>query len=144
MKQDRRHQRHRRCRPALPLKFYLAAAAIVLALLAIPHVGSCAGHRPRRAGSAREGDRAAGPVGGVVGGAVGAGVGGAVGARRMAYSESRMRALARRCRGFYDRHNRFHCYRSRCSGFRELILGLPGMTLLVPGAALNSSAGSRS
>jgi hypothetical protein len=48
-------------------------------------------------------------VGGVVGGAVGAGVGGAVGAVHgilgIPYGHRY------RCRGFYDHHDRFHCYR---------------------------------
>jgi ribose/xylose/arabinose/galactoside ABC-type transport system permease subunit len=66
------------------VKLPLAAAALVLALLVIPHSGHAQGVvRGMEGGAhhgAREGGRAAGPVGAVVGGAVGAGVGGAVGA----------------------------------------------------------------
>src|SRR6476620_9304851 len=56
-----------------------AAAAIVLALLAIPDIGHAQGIVRGAQEGAYEGSRVAGPVGGVVGGAVGAGVGGAVG-----------------------------------------------------------------
>ena len=66
------------------VKLALAAAALVLALLAIPHAGHAQGVIGGMEGGAQqgahEGGRAAGPVGAVVGGAVGAGVGGAVGA----------------------------------------------------------------
>src|SRR5213592_3611269 len=64
---------------ALPVKLHLAAAAIVLALLAIPHIGHAQGIVRGAQEGAYEGSRVAGPVGGVVGGAVGAGVGGAMG-----------------------------------------------------------------
>ncbi len=68
----------------LRIKLPLAAAALVLALLAMPHAGHAQGVVGGMEGGAqqgeREGGRAAGPVGAVVGGAVGAGVGGAVGA----------------------------------------------------------------
>jgi hypothetical protein len=47
-------------------------------------------------------------VGGVVGGAVGAGVGGAMGAVRGVFG---INGRGYRCRGYYDRHDRFHCYR---------------------------------
>ena len=91
----------------LPVKFYLAAAAIMLSLLAIPHIGHAQGIvRGAQEGSA-EGNRVAGPVGGVVGGAVGAGVGGAMGAVRGVFGIDH----GYRCRGYYDRHDRFHCYR---------------------------------
>ena len=93
----------------MPVKLYLAAAAIVLALLAIPHVGHAQGIVRGAQEGSYEGNRVAGPVGGVVGGAVGAGVGGAVGAVNgvlgIPYGGHR------RCRGFYDRYDRFHCYR---------------------------------
>jgi len=59
---------------------HFAAAAIVLALLAIPDIGHAQGIVRGAQEGAYEGSRVAGPVGGVVGGAVGAGVGGAVGA----------------------------------------------------------------
>ena len=93
----------------LPLKSYLAAAAIALGLLAVPHIGHAQGIVGGAQEGAREGNRAAGPVGAVVGGAVGAGVGGAVGAVDgvLGIPQSRHR----RCRGFYDRYDHFHCYR---------------------------------
>ena len=92
-----------------PAKFYLAGAAIILALLAVPHLGHAQGIVRGAQEGAVDGDRVAGPIGGVVGEAVGAGVGGAVGAvdgvlgipDRPHY----------RCRGFYDRYDHFHCYR---------------------------------
>src|ERR1700722_20300027 len=68
----------------LRIKLPLAVAALVLALIAIPHPGHAQGVVGGMQGGAqqgvRQGGRAAGPVGAVVGGAVGAGVGGAVGA----------------------------------------------------------------
>src|ERR1039457_4574696 len=87
----------------LPVKLYLAIAAIVLALLAIPHVGHAQGIvRGAQEGSA-EGNRVAGPVGGVVGGAVGAGVGGAMGAVRGVFGiPDRGYRRGYRCRGFFD------------------------------------------
>jgi hypothetical protein len=93
----------------LSLRLVFGAAAIALALMAVPHAGNAQGIvRGAREGS-YEGNRIAGPVGGVVGGAVGAGVGGAMGAVRgvlgIPYGHHY------RCRGFYDRHDRFHCYR---------------------------------
>jgi hypothetical protein len=93
---------------ALPTKFYLAAAAIVLALLATPHIGHAQGLVRGAQEGSREGNRVAGPVGGVVGGAVGAGVGGAMGAVKGVFG---INDRGYRCRGYYDRHNRFHCYR---------------------------------
>jgi hypothetical protein len=89
-----------------PLKTYFAAAAIALGLLAIPHLGYAQGI----VGGAREGGRDAGPVGAVVGGAVGAGVGGAMGAVDGALGLPQHH-WHRGCRGFYDRYDRFHCYR---------------------------------
>jgi uncharacterized protein YcfJ len=93
---------------ALPVKFYLAAAAIVLALLAIPQIGHAQGIVRGAQEGSREGNRVAGPVGGVVGGAVGAGVGGAMGAVKGVFG---INDRGYRCRGYYDRHSRFHCYR---------------------------------
>lgn len=91
------------------LSFIFAAVAIVLAMLAIPHAGNAQGIVRGAQEGAYEGNRAAGPVGGLVGGAVGAGVGGAVGAVDGVLGiEPRYH---RRCRGFYDGYNRFHCYR---------------------------------
>ena len=92
----------------LPLKFHFAVAAIVLALLAIPHAGNAQGIVRGAQEGSREGNRIAGPVGGVVGGAVGAGVGGAMGAVRGVFG---INGRGYRCRGYYDRHDRFHCYR---------------------------------
>jgi hypothetical protein len=95
-----------------PIAFCLAAAAIVLALLAMPHAGHAQGIVRGAEQGAYEGNRAAGPVGGVVGGAVGAGVGGAVGAVRGVFGiPDRGYRRGYRCRGFYDRHHHFHCYR---------------------------------
>jgi hypothetical protein len=92
----------------LPVKLYLAATALVLALLAIPHIGHAQGIVRGAQEGSHEGNRVAGPIGGVVGGAVGAGVGGAVGAVRGVFG---ITDRGYRCRGYYDRHDRFHCYR---------------------------------
>jgi hypothetical protein len=94
----------------MPSKSYLTAAALALALLAIPHLGHAQGIIGGAQEGSREGGRAAGPVGAVVGGAVGAGVGGAVGAVDgvLGLPQHRWR---HGCRGFYDRYDRFHCYR---------------------------------
>jgi hypothetical protein len=92
----------------LPLNFHFAIAAVALALLAIPQFAHAQGIvRGAQEGSA-EGNRVAGPVGGLVGGAVGAGVGGAMGAVRGVFG---INDRGYRCRGYYDRHHRFHCYR---------------------------------
>jgi hypothetical protein len=92
----------------LPLKFCFAVAAIVLALLAIPHAGNAQGIVRGAQEGSREGNRVAGPIGGVVGGAVGAGVGGAMGAVKGVFG---INGRGYRCLGYYDRHDRFHCYR---------------------------------
>ncbi len=96
----------------LPAKLSFAAAAIILALLAIPHTGHAQGIvRGAQQGSA-EGNRVAGPVGGVVGGAVGAGVGGAVGAIDGIFGiPDRGWRRGHQCRGYYGRSGHFHCYR---------------------------------
>jgi len=47
---------------ALPAKFYLAAAAIVLALLATPHIGHAQGLVRGAQEGSREGNRIAGPA----------------------------------------------------------------------------------
>jgi len=91
-----------------PVKFRLAGAALILGLLAIPHVGHAQGIVGGAHEGYREGDRVAGPVGGVVGGAVGAGVGGAIGAVDGVLG---IPNRGYRCRGYYDRYDRFHCYR---------------------------------
>jgi hypothetical protein len=92
------------------LKTYLAATAIALGVLAIPHVGHAQGIIGGAQEGAREGRRDAGPVGEVVGGAVGAGVGGAIGAVDgvLGLPQHHWR---HGCRGFYDRYDHFHCYR---------------------------------
>ena len=95
---------------AFPARRYLAAAALALGLLAIPNVGHAQGIVRGAQEGAYQGDRAAGPVGGVVGGAIGAGVGGAVGAIDGVFGIPDG-GYRRRCRGFYDRYDRFHCYR---------------------------------
>ena len=96
----------------LPVKLYLAAAALMLALLAIPHIGHAQGIVRGAQEGAYEGNRVGGPVGGVVGGAVGAGVGGAVGAVRGVFGiPDRGYRRGYRCRGYYDRYHRFRCYR---------------------------------
>jgi hypothetical protein len=92
----------------LPVKLHLAGAALVLVLLAIPHLGHAQGIVRGAQQGSYEGNRIAGPVGGVVGGAVGAGVGGAMGAVKGVFGIS---DRGYRCRGYYDRRHRFHCYR---------------------------------
>ena len=92
----------------LPAKFLLAAAAIILALLAMPQFGHAQGIVRGAQEGSREGNRVAGPVGGVVGGAVGAGVGGAMGAVKGVFG---INDRGHRCNGYYDRRDRFHCYR---------------------------------
>ena len=92
-----------------PARFYLAGAALALALFAIPHAGHAQGIVRGAQEGGYEGNRIAGPVGGAVGTAVGAGVGGAIGAvdgilgipYRGGY----------RCRGYYNRYGHFRCYR---------------------------------
>ena len=96
----------------LPVKLQLAAAAIGLALLAIPDIGYAQGIVRGAQEGAYEGSRVAGPVGGVVGGAVGAGVGGAMGAVKGVFGiPDRGWRRAHRCRGYYDGYHRFHCIR---------------------------------
>lgn len=92
----------------LPARPVFAAAAIILALLAVPRFGHAQGIvRGAREGS-YEGNRIAGPVGGVVGGAVGAGVGGAMGAVSGVFG---IPDRGYRCRGYYNRYGHFRCYR---------------------------------
>src|SRR5450432_4059437 len=92
----------------LPLRLAFGIAAVALALLAIPQFGHAQGIVRGAQEGAYEGNRAAGPIGGVVGGAVGAGVGGAMGAVKGVFG---ITDRGYRCRGYYDRHDRFHCYR---------------------------------
>jgi len=95
-----------------PATLQLAAAALIFALLAIPHLGHAQGIVRGAQQGAYEGNRVAGPVGGVVGGAVGAGVGGAMGAVEGVFGiPDRGYRRGYRCRGYYDRHSHFHCYR---------------------------------
>jgi hypothetical protein len=94
----------------LPVRLYLAVAAIFLSLLAIPHAAYSQGIVRGAQQGAAEGNRVAGPVGGVVGGAVGAGVGGAMGAVKGVFGIPD-RGYRYRCRGYYGRSGRFHCYR---------------------------------
>jgi hypothetical protein len=95
----------------LPARFWLALAAIVLALLALPHAGHAQGIVRGAQEGSYEGNRVAGPVGGVVGGAVGAGVGGAMGAVKGVFGiPDRGYRRGYRCRGYYH-HGHFHCYR---------------------------------
>jgi hypothetical protein len=95
-----------------PAMRILAALAIIFASLTITNVGHAQGIvRGAQQGSA-EGNRIAGPVGGVVGGAVGAGVGGAAGAVKGVLGiPDRGWRRGHRCRGYYGRSGRFHCYR---------------------------------
>jgi hypothetical protein len=92
------------------IRVYLALAATVLALLAIPNAGHAQGvFRGAEQGGREgvsEGGRAAGPVGAVVGGAIGTGVGAAVGGVRGVLGIDR----GRRCRGYYTRRGYFRCY----------------------------------
>jgi len=89
----------------------LFAAALALALLAIPYAGHAQGIVRGAREGAYEGNRAAGPVGGVVGGAIGAGVGGAVGAVKGVFGiPDRGWRRGHRCRGYY-RRGHFYCYR---------------------------------
>ena len=95
-------------RPAVSSKtLYLAGAALVLALIAIPHAGHAQGVVRGAQEGAYEGNRVAGPVGGVVGGAVGAGVGGAIGAVDGVLGIP----YRRHCHGYYNRYGHFRCYR---------------------------------
>jgi hypothetical protein len=87
-------------------KLYLAGAAFALTLLTLPQTCAAQGIVRGAQQGAYEGNRVAGPIGGFVGGAVGAGVGGAVGAVDGVLGIPDRR----RCRGFYDRYDRFHCY----------------------------------
>ena len=93
-------------------RLFLAVAAIALALLAIPQFGHAQGIVRGAQEGSHEGNRIAGPVGGLVGGAVGAGVGGAMGAVKGVFGiPDRGHRRGHRCRGYYDRHNHFRCYR---------------------------------
>jgi len=91
----------------LPIRLMLGAAAILLALPALPDAGHAQGIvRGAREGS-YEGNRVAGPVGG----AVGAGVGGAVGAVNGVLGIPNHGWHRGHCRGYYNRYGHFRCYR---------------------------------
>jgi hypothetical protein len=99
-----------------PAKALFAAAALALALLAIPTAGHSQGIVRGAEEGAYRGNRAAGPVGGVVGGAIGAGVGGAVGAVKGVFGIPNHGPRYRyhrghRCKGYYTRSGHFRCYR---------------------------------
>lgn len=103
--------------PARPsMRLHLAMTALAAALLAAPNLAHAQGviggmERGAHQGS-REGNRAAGPIGGAVGGAIGAGVGGVVGGVKGVLGiPDRGPYRGKRCRGYYDRHHHFHCYR---------------------------------
>lgn len=94
-------------------KTRLALAAGILALVAMPHFAQAQGIiRGGEQGAnqgVRDGSRVAGPVGGVVGGAVGLGLGAAVGGVKGVLGIPE--GGGRRCRGYYNRHHHFRCYR---------------------------------
>ncbi len=95
-------------RSGLPLM--LAAFAIAVASVAMPHAGHAQGIVRGAQEGSYEGNRVAGPVGGVVGGAIGAGVGGAMGAVEgvLGLPEPHWH---HRCHGYRDGYGRFHCSR---------------------------------
>lgn len=93
----------------LPVRLLFAAAAVLVALLLLPHAGHAQGIVRGAQEGSYEGNRIAGPVGGAVGGVVGAGVGGAVGAVDGILGIPYHRR--RHCRGYYDGYRHFHCYR---------------------------------
>jgi hypothetical protein len=91
----------------LPARFWLAIAAMALALLVLPHAGQAQGIVRGAQEGSYEGNRVAGPVGGVVGGAVGAGVGAVKGVFGI---PDRGYRRGYRCRCYYNRHGHFRCY----------------------------------
>ncbi|WP_271669336.1 hypothetical protein [Bradyrhizobium sp. CCBAU 51627] len=94
---------------SLPVGLLFAAAAVLLALLSLPHASHAQGIVRGAQEGSYEGNRIAGPVGGAVGGVVGAGVGGAVGAVEGVFGIPHHRY--HHCRGYYDGYRHFHCYR---------------------------------
>ena len=94
--------------PFLARAFIFVTAVILLTLLLPPRASHAQGIVRGAQEGSREGNRVAGPVGGLVGGAVGAGVGGAMGAVKGVFG---INDRGHRCRGYYDRRDRFHCYR---------------------------------
>lgn len=96
----------------VPARLWLAAAALALALVAIPQVARSQGIIGGARDGSREGNRIAGPVGGVVGGAIGAGVGGAIGGVKGVLGiPDRGYRWGQQCRGYYTRSGSFRCYR---------------------------------
>src|SRR4029077_1397639 len=93
------------------LPFIFAVAAILLALLALPHAGHAQGIVRGAQEGSYEGNRVAGPVGGVVGGAVCAGAGGAMGGVEGVVGLPEPHYWHHLCHGFRDGYGRFHCYR---------------------------------
>ena len=91
------------------LLFIFALFATALAVAALPRAGHAQGIVRGAQEGSYEGNRVAGPVGGAVGGVIGAGVGGAVGAVDGVLGIPYRHHY--HCRGFYDRYDRFHCYR---------------------------------
>jgi hypothetical protein len=90
----------------MPGARWLAAPALALALLAVPHFAYAQGIVRGAQQGEYEGGRVAGPVGAAVGGAVGAGVGGAVGA-----VDGILGIPGPRCHGYYNRYGHWRCYR---------------------------------
>ncbi|PSO21877.1 hypothetical protein [Bradyrhizobium sp. MOS003] len=90
-------------------RLLFAGSAILLGLTCLPQLGHAQGIVRGAQEGSYEGNRIAGPVGGAVGGVVGAGVGGAVGAVEGVFGIPHRGH--RRCRGYYDGYNHFHCYR---------------------------------
>lgn len=100
------------------LKLAVAAGAGLLTVLALTPVttpaqaqGVFRGAEQGARQGAHEGNRAAGPIGGAVGGAIGLGVGGVVGGVKGVLGIPE--GSRHQCRGYYDRHHRFHCYKRR-------------------------------
>lgn len=100
------------------LKFGLVAGAGLLAMLALAPISTPAeaqgvfrGAEQGARQGANEGNRAAGPIGGAVGGAIGLGVGAAVGGVKGVLGIPE--GSRHQCRGYYDKRNRFHCYKRR-------------------------------
>jgi hypothetical protein len=91
----------------MPSMRWLAAPALALALLAVPHFSYAQGIVRGAQQGEYEGGRVAGPVGAAVGGAVGAGVGGAVGAVDGILGVP----YGPRCNGYYNRYGHWRCYR---------------------------------
>src|SRR6201995_5399041 len=94
---------------ARPRSFIFMTAAVVLAVLALPHAGHAQGIVRGAQEGSYEGNRVAGPVGGVVGGAIGAGVGGAMGAVEGVFGLPEPHWYRHHCHGYRDGYGNFHC-----------------------------------